>query len=88
MKKVSMYQLKQGLASVIAEAENGEQVVITRHNQPVARLIQTETQHLHRGSHFGKAKLRAALHGITGGRYLALLQEDRQGAGAPPQPES
>lgn len=88
MKKVSIYQLKQGLASVIAEAENGEQIVITRHNQPVARLIQSETQHLHRGSHFGKAKLRPALSGITRGRYLALLREDRLGEGAPRRPRS
>ncbi len=80
MKKVSMHQLKQELASVIAEDESGREVVITRHNRPVARLIRAETQHLHRGSQFGKAKLQPALHGATRGRYLAFLQEDRLGA--------
>jgi prevent-host-death family protein len=88
MKKVSMYQLKQELASVIAETENGQQVVITRHNRPVARLIPAESQHLHRGPRFGKARLRPALHGITRGRYLALLHEDRQGGDADRKPKS
>ncbi len=78
MKKVSMYQLKQELASVIAEAEGGGEVVITRHNRPVARLVPAEIQHLHIGPEFGEADLHPAIHEATRGRYLELVLEDRK----------
>lgn len=79
MKKVSMHDLKQGLASVIAETEAGSDVLITRHNKPVARLTRPDAQHLHRGSDFGKASLKPALSKKTAGRYLMILKEDRTG---------
>jgi len=72
-----MYGLKQELAAVIAEAEAGEEILITRHNRPVARLTRSGMEHVHRGSRFGKANLRPAVRGKTTGRYLQLLQEDR-----------
>ncbi len=77
MKTVPMYVLKQELASVIAEAEAGTEVLITRHNKPVARLTRPGTEHLHRGSRFGKASLKPAVRKVTGGRYLKFLEEDR-----------
>ncbi len=78
MKKVSMYGLKHDLASVIAEAEAGGEILVTRHNKPVARLISAGSQHLHRGQLFGKANLQPAVRAKTMGRYLQWLQEDRQ----------
>ena len=77
MKTVSMYVLKQELASVIAETEAGKDVLITRHNKPVARLTRPGTEHLHPGSQFGKANLKAALRKKTSGRYLRFLEQDR-----------
>jgi len=77
MKTVSMYGLKQELASIIAETEAGTDVLITRHNKPVARLTRPETEHLHRGSRFGKANLTPAVSEKTAGRYLKILSEDR-----------
>jgi len=77
MKKVSMYGLKQGLAAVIAEAEAGGEIILTRHNKPVARLTAPTTAHVHQGSRFGKAGLKPAIRGKTRGRYLGILQEDR-----------
>jgi len=77
MKSVPIYELKQDLASIIAEAEAGNEVLITRHNKPVARLTRPETEHLHVGSKFGKARLAPAVKGKTAGRYLQLLEEDR-----------
>jgi len=77
MKSVTIYVLKQDLASIIAEAEAGNEVLITRHNKPVARLTRPETEHLHVGSKFGKARLTPAVKGKTAGRYLQLLEEDR-----------
>ncbi len=80
MKSVPIYGLKQGLASIISEAEAGNEVLITRHNKPVARLTRPGDEHLHRGSKFGKSKLKPATRGKTAGRYLKILEEDR-GAG-------
>ena len=72
-----MNELKQDLASIIAEAEAGNEVLVTRHNKPVARLSRPGTEHLHTGTHFGKARLKPALRAKTAGRYLQILKDDR-----------
>jgi antitoxin (DNA-binding transcriptional repressor) of toxin-antitoxin stability system len=77
MKLVPMNELKQELASIVAEAEAGIDVVITKHNKPVARLSRPGTEHLHAGPRFGKAKLKPAVRGKTAGRYLQILRDDR-----------
>jgi antitoxin (DNA-binding transcriptional repressor) of toxin-antitoxin stability system len=77
MKIVTMYQFKQGLASVVAEAEAGNVVLITKHNKAVARLTRPESANLHRGSQFGKGRLKPVVKGKTAGRYLQILEEDR-----------
>jgi prevent-host-death family protein len=77
MKIVPMYGLKQGLASIVAEAEAGNDVLITKHNKPIARLTRPESERLHRGSQFGKTQLKPAVKGKTAGRYLRILEEDR-----------
>jgi prevent-host-death family protein len=81
MKYVSINDLKQGLASVIAEVNAGAEILITRHSKPVARLSGPEVQYLRRGSKFGEARLRPAVRRITAGRYLEFLEEDRRGGG-------
>jgi antitoxin (DNA-binding transcriptional repressor) of toxin-antitoxin stability system len=73
-----MYTLKQELASMIAAAEGGAEIVVTRHGKSVARLTAHAVLHLVRGELFGRADLRPALRGKTSGRYLKLLLEDRQ----------
>jgi antitoxin (DNA-binding transcriptional repressor) of toxin-antitoxin stability system len=72
-----MYGLKQELASIIAEAEAGTEVLITKHNKPVARLTRPGTEHLHAGSKFGRGRLKPALKGKTAGLYLQILEDDR-----------
>lgn len=74
-----MNELKQDLSSFIAEAEAGEEILVTRHNKPVARLSRAETGRVHFGAEAGKTKLKPALRGKTGGRYLDFLREDRSG---------
>ena len=78
MKTVSMYTLKQELASIIAETESGTDILVTRHNKPVARLTRFGAEHLHRGARFGKASLKPAVRRKTSGKYLQFLREDRR----------
>jgi prevent-host-death family protein len=77
MKRIPVQDLKARLSGVVADAEAGETFVITRHNQPVARLTAAGPQHVHRGASVGTGRLRPALKRGTGGRYLAVLAEDR-----------
>jgi prevent-host-death family protein len=78
MKKVSMYELKNNLAAIIAEAEAGTKVLVTRHHNPVARLTRPSVDHLHRGARFGNADLKPAVRRKTAGRYLEFLKQDRR----------
>jgi antitoxin (DNA-binding transcriptional repressor) of toxin-antitoxin stability system len=77
MRYVPIHRLKQELASIVAEAESGNEVLITRHNKSVARLVRPTVEHSHLGSRFGKAKLKPAVKAKTAGRYLQILEEDR-----------
>lgn len=78
MKEVSIQTLKAKLSSVIAEAEAGATIVITRHNDPVAVLGPPRASQVHRGALVGTGSLKPALKGrATKGRYLEVLLEDR-----------
>lgn len=39
METIGLFEAKTHLSELIARAERGEEVVITRHNKPVARLV-------------------------------------------------
>jgi len=39
MKQVNMHEAKTKLSRLIDEVEHGEEVIIARHNRPVARLV-------------------------------------------------
>jgi prevent-host-death family protein len=77
MKMVSIKVLKATLSSVVAEAEAGRTVVITRHNQPVAQVGPARPAHLHRGERAGSGRIRPAIKRRTKSRSLVLLLEDR-----------
>jgi prevent-host-death family protein len=77
MKRVSVKDLKANLSAVIAEAESGNSIVVTRHNGPVAVLGPARPQGVHGGHVVGRTRLRPALRGGTKGRALAVLIEDR-----------
>jgi prevent-host-death family protein len=77
MKQISVQQLKATLSTAIAEAESGQVLEITRHNQPVARLGPGSPPEVRRGARVGAGRLRPAIHRGSKGRYLALLLEDR-----------
>jgi prevent-host-death family protein len=77
MRRISIQDLKAQLSAAVAEAQSGRTIVITRHNEPVARLGPARPQHVHRGTRVGGGRLRPALKRGTKGRYLAVLMEDR-----------
>jgi len=77
MKQVSIKDLKARLSAVVAEAESGGTVVITRHNTPVAQLGPARPLNVHVGSRVAAGRIRPALTRGTRGRYLDVLLEDR-----------
>ncbi|HUL72793.1 MAG TPA: type II toxin-antitoxin system prevent-host-death family antitoxin [Vicinamibacterales bacterium] len=79
MKKVSIQDLKARLSTVVAEAESGRTIVITRHREPVAQLGPARAAQLHRGDRVGHARLRPAVKRGSKGRFLAALLDDRGG---------
>ena len=80
MKTVPIHELKRDLSSLVAEASAGEEILITRHRRPSARLSSAERQYLHVGSRSDRPNLQPVLKGKTRGRYLRLLEEDRRGS--------
>ena len=44
METVGLFEAKTHLSELIARAERGEEVIITRHNKPVARLVPIESR--------------------------------------------
>lgn len=79
MKRISIQSLKARLSAVIAEAESGQTILITRHNQAVAHLIPAALMKTHGDSEAATIPLRPLLRRATKGRYLEVLLEDRSG---------
>ena len=77
VKQVSIQHLKAALSAVVAEAESGRTIVITRHNRAVAQLGPARPLGVHPGNAAVRGRLRPALTRGTKGRYLAVLLEDR-----------
>ena len=78
MKNVPIKVLRQDLATFIAEAEAGTEIIVTRHNKPVARLTRISAPSVHQGVRFGQGSLQPVVRGKTAGRYLQILKEDRR----------
>ena len=79
MKEISIQDLKAKLSAVVAEAEAGHIILITRHNRAVARLTPADVLHIHVGRNLRSGKLKPLLKQATRGRYLSVLLEDRRG---------
>jgi prevent-host-death family protein len=77
MRRISIQDLKARLSSVVAEAEAGTTIVITRHNEPVAQLCPPGPERVHSRRAVGVNRLRPAVRRATKGRYLSVLIEDR-----------
>ncbi len=80
MTSVTIQELKQSMAAVLARVGLGEWVTVLRHGKPVARLGPAVEPGVHVGSRFGKgAGIVAAGRRLSRGAYLAVLAEDRSG---------
>lgn len=44
MKKVQVNEVREKLAKYLAEAEQGEEIIITKHSKPIARLMPMESK--------------------------------------------
>jgi prevent-host-death family protein len=77
MKRISIQDLKSTLSGAIAEAESGETILITRHNEPVAQLSPARGRGIRRGTRVGTGRLQPVVTRGTKGSYLAVLSEDR-----------
>jgi prevent-host-death family protein len=77
MKQISIQDLKAQLSAAISEAEAGSTIVITRHHEPVAKLIPVRPEYVHRGKQAGRGGIRPGLKVRTKIPYLAVLAEDR-----------
>jgi prevent-host-death family protein len=77
MNRISIQDLKGRLSSVVAEAEAGATIVITRHNDPVAAIGPARVAHVARGQRVGTGRIEPVLKRGTKGRALAALLEDR-----------
>jgi prevent-host-death family protein len=63
MREVSIYEAKTKLSSLLQEVERGEDVVITKRNRPVARLVPIEKPRCR--PVFGSAKAAFERSGLT-----------------------
>ena len=58
MKRISIQDLKATLSAAVAEAEAGATIVITRHHEPVAKLVPASLPSVHRGKDVGAKGVR------------------------------
>jgi len=80
MKSVPIHELKRYLSQLIARAEGGESLSVTRHKRVVARIVPPQAN-LHVGRSFGRGSIRPLLKAATHGRYLDVIADDRRGGG-------
>jgi len=85
MKQISIQDLKAGLSAAVAEAESGKTIVITRHNEPVAKLIPAHPEHIHRGKDAGKGGIRPAIR--RGVKVRFQPPPEGPGGSVKPRPE-
>ncbi len=69
MESIGLFEAKTHLSELVARAEQGEEVIITRHNKPVAKLVP-----MHAEQPDGEARRQAvaALLDAAAGRTLGL----------------
>ena len=77
MLEISIKDLKGRLSAAISEAESGKTIIITRHKEPVAKLVPAQPEYVHRGKNVGKGGLSPGFKVRKRIPYLETLLEDR-----------
>jgi prevent-host-death family protein len=79
MKKIGAFEAKNRLSELLDAAENGEEIMITKHGRPVARLVPVDK--------FDRAKARESAewliqfrkkHSLRGLKIKELINEGRK----------
>ncbi|HEX5137145.1 MAG TPA: type II toxin-antitoxin system prevent-host-death family antitoxin [Planctomycetota bacterium] len=78
MQKIPIHELKRRLSELVAEAERGTPLLITRHSRVVAQLLPPDA-HVHIGARLGRGTPAPLLKARTKGRYLDVVADDRRG---------
>jgi prevent-host-death family protein len=87
---IGLFEAKTHLSELVARAERGEEVVITRHNKPVAKLVPVMSEpsfdrekRMRAIARMQKiaAEARAKYGPITTEEIVAWVREDRDGRG-------
>ncbi len=71
MEAMGLFEAKTHFSEVVARAEAGEEVIITRHNKPVAKIVPVTAQDL--ASDATLARRREAIDWLMAHRKLARL---------------
>jgi prevent-host-death family protein len=69
METIGLFEAKTHLSELVARAEQGEEVIITRHNRPVAKLVPVTS---HDPDAAARREAIDALIGASRGRRLAM----------------
>jgi len=77
MKALSIRELKANLSAAVAAVESGGSILVTRHGEPVAKLVPARSDIVHAGTRIGRGKLTPAVRMRSKTRALEILLEDR-----------
>lgn len=69
MREVGAFEAKNKLSMLLDWVEQGEEVLITRHGKPVARLIPDRPEHAPERARGAAARIRARAAALRGGAF-------------------
>jgi prevent-host-death family protein len=77
MLQIGAFEAKNTLGSLLDRVEDGEEIVITRHGRPVARLVPNAGAADRTLARAAAARIRARAATLSGGFDWAALKRDR-----------
>lgn len=77
MKSVSIQELKGNLSGYLELAARGEDVVVTKHRRPWAKLSAIDSSHVHEGKRFGRIDLSPVLRTPLPAEVWKWVADDR-----------
>ena len=77
MREIDAFEAKNTLGSLLDRVERGEEIVITRHGKPVARLVASTAGIDRAGAKAAAERIRARAERLSGGFGWRALKTDR-----------